>query len=386
MSAVSAFIIFAYLAITVVYLHLARGGRWLVPLISAVHLFAAVFIVITSRGDYSNTDARLYYYDTQNFMMQGWGLSTAFVAQFTGVVTDILGATFEDMMLFYSLTGLIAVQLLLQQHLRILREAALPVFVAGFYLLPNLHFWTSPIGKDGPAVLGLAILAVFARDLRRYWRVLLLGLVIVTLVRPHIGFLALFAFGLSEMLSSRARSKFLFIVPLVLVGIVVARFAFVGLVGVDIFDPAAIIRFFSDRTTFITTGYNDAQVQYISNPALRVFGFLLLPLTNFGGLLPAVASLENIVFAAVLGRTAWVCRSINFLRDAHARFLLISFLGIVLLVGLANWNVGLGLRQKTMLYPSLVTLLLLGEIATRRRRDGKGDNGAVTSAAVLQPA
>ena len=379
MSVTIVFVVLVYLVVSVAFAHGSRGATPFVPLMSFVHFAAALFIVISLRSDFSTTDSRLYFYDTENYMLQSWNTGTAFVVRLTVYLSDLLGAGFEDTMFLYSLSGLLGAQLLLFKQQQYLEYAAAPLFAVALLLLPGLHFWTSPIGKDGICFLGLALIAWYSRDYRRDWPLALLGLVMVTLVRPHIGFLTIGAFGLAQVFGAGGQARLGLVIPLLIVGLVGARFVFIPLIDVDIFNPDQVGLFFSSRTDFLMNT-TTVRVQYISNPALRVLGFMFLPLVDFGGLLAIAASIENVVLLAITARLVLVLRRVDFLRDDHARFLLIGFLMILLFVGLGNYNVGLGLRQKTMVYPFFSALLTIGEAAARRRRLSTApDAGTATS-------
>jgi hypothetical protein len=248
-------------------------------------------------------------------------------------------------------------------------------------LLPGNHFYSSAIGKDGLCMLGVAAVVLgMARFPSRLW-VTGFGLLILVLVRPHIAGVTVLSVGFAQALSAPNRTARILAMGMLLAAPVVGYFVFRYFMDINIFDFNEVGTMLAERDQALTSA--DFTINFIENPVLRVLSFLLSPLFfDATNMLAFLASFENLVLMAVLYVIARNVVRHRIYADSYGRVLLTYAAAMILFMGLTNYNIGLGLRMKAMLFPILFGLLVLGQSYERRRREGSGSADTVAAASI----
>lgn len=317
-----------------------------------------------------DADANLYYFDTLGYTVQGFELGTSFVTYLTQFLKSATGGSIGDLMVIYALPGLIGIFVLMRFCGGLFEPERPPAAPFLFFLLPGFHFWTSWINKDGLSSLGIVLMIVGAANLSKRIALVVLGVIILTLVRPHIAAAGLAALGLAYGLSRKSGGNAIILLPLMAIAAVAGGAVFQSFLGIDIFDINQVLNLLADRQTYLATT-NELDVTYIENPLLRMLSFLFMPLfIGADNALALLASFENLAILLLTGWIIYDFRRGRLFGDPLARFLAFFAILLVLLLGLTSYNVGLALRQKVMLYPLLIALLMMGEAARRRLAAG----------------
>jgi hypothetical protein len=333
-------------------------------LLFACHLGAAFF-----NWQYSleqPADAQGYFAQTADFVRLAPG--TGFVGWFVATIRDALGASYLDMFMIFHLFGYLGVVLFFRLCLRAVGELneapwvlrALPYILA---FLPGFHVWTSVMGKDELVFLGIVVfLWGLIRPGARFLA-LAAGLALCFLVRPHVAALLAAACVIGAIVSSD--------LPLLArvllaggfsVGLIVALpflTSFVGLEGLNTEAASEVVETWQGRNLDGGSSLDISQYSF----AYQGFTFLFRPLffdaTSSLGL---IVSLENLVLLGVclwglpsLWRALWASPETFFLRFNFTFWALSTAV-----LAPVTANLGIALRQKIMVLPSLLLVLLAG--------------------------
>ena len=250
------------------------------------------------------------------------------------------------------------------------------------FLLPSLAYWPSSLGKEAWMLLGLGIFALGAAHLyrgatTRGLLVLVLGLTLLTLVRPHVAVLALGALGIGFLGTGTARTRvrtaarIVGILLLVVGGAVLSRSAAERLqidsLGTDEVNAA------QERTAESTSDGNSAFQPTIANDpvsyGVATVTVLFRPfpgeVATVEGILPGLESLLIVGLLATSWRRFggfW-----DMLRRHHYLLLCITFtLGFIWAFS-AIGNFGILTRQRAQVLPFFLVLAALPPVAAAVR-------------------
>ena len=293
------------------------------------------------------------------------------VVALTALMTEVFGMSRTATFLPFNLIGCVGLLILYSMLRHFWGNASgftryLPAIIV---FQPGLSFWTSAIGKDGPAFLG-ACLAVYAfMDInRRYW-ILLLGISIAFLVRPYFGVMLLLPTVVTFLVASRTSFVTRISLGLVLVGMLAAivpyTLAYVGLDRAQ--NVADVALYLETRGTYNQIGGGSVDITSLSLP-MKLFTYMFRPLFfDARSLFQLVSSAENLVYLFLL-LYYWktLLREIFRNRQPLFVFSLGLFLFGWLIFAQTTANLGISVRQKTMILPAF--LVIVGTCAARRGR------------------
>ena len=308
-------------------------------------------------------DTILYYDDPYSFYGTGFGMGTRFVIYMVQYLKDILGGTYLDYFLLFQAFGFWGVVLMMRifEEIHIELGTKQSPFTYLLFFLPNIHFWTSAIGKDAPLFLAASLAVWSAMQLRRRFIAFGLSILIMVLFRPYIALAALMALALSAFIDPRNS------VGTKLVLLLAAFAAVVPVLGtventfrVDVTSAESVSDFFQYQSEISAQDEGGSAVVGASYP-VRIFSLLFRPLfVDANGAFGLIASLENLFLMFILfqmlrnfGSVKKLVRSVFFVRFGS-----IFAVVLILLLGFVYYNVGLGLRQKVMFMPGLLTLFV----------------------------
>ena len=323
----------------------------------AVHYLLTITYIITAMFSFSDS---LAYYNRSleaDVWMDLWGTSTTFITFLGWIFSHWIGLSYQAIMLIFSYFGYLAVVLL---YITAKENISLPpvwqhlTFIEIVFLLPNLHYWSSSLGKGSVILLGLGL---FGFGLSRFnYRVLplLAGGFLVYMVRPHI----MLAIALSIMLGvifTRTGIKwyarmFIFLLAVgvaYLISDTVVEFAETDSLNLNVLSSEAL----SHRVEELSRAGSGVDIQNY-NIFMKLFTFWFRPLFFDGvsavGLIASVENLFCLYMAFVIikeGITNW--RNWNgWFRICFFFFLLGSFI-----LAQVSGNLGIAMRQKTQIMP-----------------------------------
>jgi hypothetical protein len=342
-------------------------GTFLCLALFAYHLVASIFY-----WHYSLThsaDSNGYYQFVPDG--DGLGLSTRFVGAITAFLREMLSASYLDLFMLFHIFGYVGLVLLYVLCHRVLQdhpegrypELALKVGV----FLPGLHFWTCAIGKD--SLIFLAIVGVIwsLRSARRRAVVLLCGLALCFFIRPHIATALLGACALALVSSSDVPLRWR--IPafgLVLIALWFAVPLLIDFLKLEDVSMGSVAEYIERRQGDNLDGGTSVDISTYSFP-MQFFTYMFRPLfLDASGGLALVVSVENLLYLGLcLYLTPDVFRA---LWHGHGgffmRFNFVFWLAATSILAATTANMGLAIRQKTMVLPSLLLVLLTAYATT----------------------
>jgi hypothetical protein len=325
-------------------------------------LFAyfAFFFILKKGGDamhYWFIGENLSEKDWQNFFKPG----TDTVRWLVFPLVKYFHFPFWSGFLIFSLFSSLGVVLLYQIMKEISgRNAMLKFFSIVLLLLPNLHFWSSLIGKEA-VLLPFFVLIVFKLKTKEYFSPVIFGTVLfVSLIRPHVGFVLILSYILSLLFVIKTTTKLKIILITVFVAFTIILA--VILVNIQNFDaglPSILqkyeihIRFFRKTHAYVPLD------QY--GIVLKIFTFYFRPLPlEKEGFLYTIISFENLIL--LLFSILIFFFSVKYFKILHTEILFVFPIILLLLFALmyvfAYANYGIIIRTKMMILPFLYVLIL----------------------------
>lgn len=243
-------------------------------------------------------------------------------------------------------------------------------FVAFF---PSLWFWPAAIGKDAVMLLAGGIVAFgVSRGTALYTLAsLCVGTGIGLLIRPHVACLMLAAAAIAAAVVRRSR--------LIAVGVAVlcagAFVAAVTLLGLDASDLEAIEAFHEERGHATARGGSVLGVGAIPPPLSGILNTLVRPFPwEAHNAAAAFAACEVAIFGAVMfARRRSVGASLRRAReDPWIPYAVALVVGWGIVLGSVIFNVGILVRQRTVLMPLLLGLVAAEACSSPAATGSKG--------------
>jgi len=335
-----------------------------------VHVVMGVVFYLYSMSNVSDSSA--YYYDHFGFYAQGIGIGTQLITWIVQAARSVVGGTFLDYFLLFQAFGFFGVALLMRIFEEVFHELGVkqPAYLFGLFFLPGIHFWTSSIGKDGLIFTGVCICLWAAMNIRHRWIWMGLGIFLVLVIRPHVA-LIMAAAVTGTILLDRATStaKRIGLVVAAVVGMFVSLSTIEATFSIDLTNADSVSDYLAAQEQF-TTSEDAGSTMVRGGFFTKLFSLLFRPFFIDGeGAFGLLASLENLALLILICTLLWHLRDsiALFRRVTFLRFALIAGIGIMIMLTLMYYNIGLGLRQKTMFVPCLM-LLYAAVIGIRKAR------------------
>jgi hypothetical protein len=228
-----------------------------------------------------------------------------------------------------------------------------PVFPF-FFFFPNLHFWSSGVGKDTLLFFCIALFIYSLINIKKNLINIILSIVLSIFVRPHITLFLITGFGLGYTLSGKLKSyQKVFIVSFFIVGFGLMFNYVLSFIQLESLDVNSIEAFANHKVKVLssksTSGVDTSSYPY----PLKVLSYLYRPLFfDINNVIAIIASFENL-FLLLLTLKIFKLKNIRYIKKADHMikggiiFLLIGTLTFSLILG----NLGIMLREKNMFTP-----------------------------------
>lgn len=350
-----------FLGIALLLCKRVRGGKRLFSLLTLLHFAMTLFYYFYSlRGG----DSTRYYLITLEF--QGdWidildlQFATSSIYFICFPLVHLFGLHYFGSFIIFSIIGLIGWTLILEVALDLVKPFRTSRWMY-LLLLPQLHFWTCAIGKDSVCFLLISLISYAWHFKRPLW-LMLLAIVPLAIIRVHVAGVVAVAFLLAALLSKRRYKLFTkaFIMAVSVVGLIFAFDRFLETTNSEnVLEVASYAESFTE--TYSDTG---SFVDLSNSPIIVKMGaYLFRPLFfDARNVLTLEASVENLLWIAFVFTMLALLfkRKKRFSIDwGQLGFPLLS--ALFLLVGLSYGlsNLGIAMRQKTMIFPFLLYGLL----------------------------
>ncbi len=324
-------------------------SRILVFLLGYHFLFCAAFIYVSSGP--MPSDAIGYFSSAS----EEWGHKRHFMGKsivwFTRQLISLGFRDYWQVSFVYAALGFLGIAWtseILFKYATTRGERRLATLILFF---PNIHFWSSGIGKDSLVVFTFGLIVISLTKSRFLpW---LFSIILTTVVRPHFGITMAFASIASTLLgrSSSSRKNFILTTTLLLL---VGIFTIVGDNLMNIASEQ--LQFLDERTSVMTLGALGHS--FVGFPLIiRIFILTFYPLVIPSNPIIMIVVLENLVclfMILAIFRTI-LTRSIEprILDDRVFIFSLSTFVILSIILGKAIYGVGLLIRQEVILVLSL---------------------------------
>ncbi|RYE24710.1 MAG: hypothetical protein EOP51_06515 [Sphingobacteriales bacterium] len=242
------------------------------------------------------------------------------------------------------------------------------------FYLPNLHFWSSGIGKDALAFFAIMGFFYSLTNIRKKWFLLFFTLALSYFIRPHIALFLVSSTFLAVLIDGKMKMN----VRIALILIVVVSFILLFnrvLTFLQLEDVSSTsVGQFSEGKLSKLSKNSGSSVDMSSYPLpIKMFTFLYRPLFfDANGFLGIIASLENL-FILMLSYTAIRLRPLRAFRAAAmpikaiALFTIISTIAFSFILS----NLGIILRQKSPIIICLLTFIVWVYVKNQADRKAK---------------
>jgi hypothetical protein len=364
---VLSFLIFLFLLLTI-WLSSTLGVRKLLSAgIFFWHTLFSVFYWYYSLSSPADSD---HYYDV-SLQLRGdldWTPGTRFVESLTSVFSDMMGLSKLNIFIVYGFLGTIGLLLLASMFFNRWKIPSGWLRYGSYVILfsPNINFWSSAIGKDSPAFLAACLAAFSSMDIRKYKFFFGVSVVLMFLVRPHVAFFMIIALSLSALFGRRVNfsSRVATVAFVISISFVVLPFILEYSGLGDISTVESTTEYVGRRQEANLEGGSSLDIGDMPLP-LQMFTYLFRPLffdaSNQMGL---IVSFDNLILLAICLGSLKCCIDL-FVRQMKNNFSfgvifnVIYFFLVLVVFSMTTANLGIAVRQKTMIIPSLFAIILI---------------------------
>lgn len=334
------------------FVNVATSYLWI---LFVIHIFLTCIYFLYAAN--STSDSVSYFNVSSNSYewFSHFNTGTSFIHFLAWPFTSFFGFSYYAVMLLFSLFGYWGIMLF---YLVIKENVLLDNSVGNFspielvFLLPNLHFWTSSLGKGSSIMFGLGLFTYGLSRFNLRYKSLALGGFIVFMIRPHIFFAAILSIMLGLLFTQLAIKKYLrwviFFVALILFLLTsddVMKMADSD--SLNIFNSTSI----AHRASELSKAKSGVNIEEYGLP-LKLFTFWFRPLFFDGmGIVGLIASFENLIYlimlfyiikGAFLNWTEW---------NGFFRICFFIFFFASIALAQVTGNLGIAMRQKAQLMP-----------------------------------
>lgn len=320
------------------------------------HLF--FFLVYYTYATFNRSDSKLYFDRPQwgDSWGEYFGTSTTFIDFMSWPFINILGFSYEMMMVLFAWFGYIGFvygYLFFRENIPVKIKVFKVDFLILVLFLPNMHFWTASLGKGAPIFMSLMMFAYAIKDPKSRWVTLVLGSLITYYIRPHV-FLFVAAGAVLGFMTGKEKIS-LWKKILIYIGMIGSLFlvqdTILGVAGLDgSEDLVQGFENFSDaRAGSLAESGSGVDMANYSLP-LKLFTFWFRPLfIDAPGILGLIVSMENLIYL-ILFIKILKKDFISFLKKSpiSVKMSIILFLLASIAMSFVMSNLGIIMRQKSM--------------------------------------
>jgi len=319
-------------------------------------LFYFIFI-INNGGDAVN-----YFKWAVNYERE-FNLGTGFVVGFTGFFANFLYFSFFDLFLLYNFFGYLGILFFAASINQAIQGKVLKYRLLGAFLvlLPSVSFWTSAIGKDSIAFMAVGMALWSSLNLKNRKKLLILSIFIMLLVRPHIAFVLLISFIFSLIFNKNINFYTRIFLGLITSSASVIIFPLIiNYVGLqDANDVSDVSAYIDQRQSYNADGGSSVDISSMSLP-MQMLTYMYRPLPfEAHSIFALLASFDNLllILLSLIG-LFYIFRKNKPSVNSNRLFLWLYFYISLIMLATTTANLGIAMRQKWMILPFLIFLLL----------------------------
>jgi hypothetical protein len=307
------------------------------------------------------SDSKNYYRNTRAYTgewLDLYGTSTTFIDFIAYPFTSMMNLPYVVVMVIFAwigYLGFIFTYLFFRENIPIkIKLFKRWDFLFILMFLPNMHFWTSSLGKGSVIFLGIMMFVYALKSPKKRWLTLLVGALITYHVRPHVFMFLVVGAGLGYMSGNKKVST------AQKVG------AFIGMIGlliliqdkvlavVNLGDSENVVSDFQEFTSSRSEGLSEdagSGVDMASYPLpVKLFTFWFRPLfIDAPGFLGLIVSAENLLYLIIAFKIikkdfiSFIKKSPPLVKTSFIIFFMTS-----LAMTFVMSNLGIIMRQKSM--------------------------------------
>ena len=317
-----------------------------------------LFYVINNGGD------ALVYYDN-SFNQAEFGVGTKGVVFLTSFLTQWIKLPLIGCFLvfhFFGFVGLLAFDASLRWGVKnkgkgVQSLASLIVF------LPSVSFWSSAIGKDSISFMAVGLALWASLQLNKRITLMIFSIILMLFVRPHMAGLMVMGLAVSFIFQKNIpfiHRLFLGTTSLVVVAILVPFALSYAGVGEKV-DAEMLGDYIDKRQSYNTEGGGGVDLSSMTFP-MQLFTYMFRPLPfEAHSIASLMASLDNMVllYLCIVGSYCLIKTRLTSEYKLHNRaFMWFYLMSSWSVLSMTSANLGIAMRQKWMIAPMLIFLLL----------------------------
>jgi hypothetical protein len=308
---------------------------------------------------FNPSDSRAYYKKViTDFRGDSWssfyGTSTTFIEWLAYPFIKYFGFSFEAMMAlfsFFGFLGFIYFYIFFKENIRARHTFLGYNLVTLIFFLPNLHFWSSSLGKGSVIFLGIGLFFYGISNMKQRIIPLILGAVITYHVRPHVMLVMLVSSAAGFIFSTKQISlswRLLFLFSASIAFFFIYKDV-LNMVGIDEEEFLSQGLNLTHRARELTKATSGVDITQYSLP-MQVFTFLYRPLFfDAPGALGLIVSFENVFYLIISLKLLSSIKGWRYLFTGNflSKSAFFSFLTVSIALAQIAGNLGLAMRQKS---------------------------------------
>ncbi len=354
------------------------------------HIVIAVFFhfyIIAAGGD-----ATHYWYTVKEMNIEEVLVlckqfnATGFIFLINYFPSNILDLSFFSGNLFYAIIGylgfiyfyLITKSFLKDnENIRSLKFLGVPL-ITTIWFLPNLHFWSSGIGKDTILFFCISLFIYSIQKARKRLLGIAISLLLSFFIRPHVTMFLLISFSAGYVLDGNLKAyQKLGILLLFFIGIFFTYQFVLDFIQLESFETTSIEEFASKKASKLNKVGSGSGIDISAYPfPLKIATFLYRPFFfDSNGIMGVFASLENLIlvlftFSIFKNKPFKTFKTGNFITKGMVLFFILGTVSFSLILG----NLGIMLRQKNMFIPLFLIFGILTIYNNTKIYEGTSNN------------
>ncbi|QYA26045.1 hypothetical protein G3I01_11130 [Gramella sp. MT6] len=331
-------------------------------LMNSLYFYHLVFFVVYYVYALNNPSDSWSYYnsplESNNLWFDFFMPGTTFIDFLSFPFVKYLNFNYEMMMVLYSWMGYLGFlfsYLFFRENIpvkvKVFKQIDLLILTL---FLPNMHFWTSSLGKGAPIFMGLMMFAYSIKQPQSRILTLIIGIIFIYFIRPHV-FLFVAAGTVLGFMSGKEKISFwkkVLIYTGMIGGLYLVQDDILGVAGLDnSTDVIGDFQDFSNKRSADLSEFADSAVSMSSYPLpIKLFTFWFRPLFfDAPGVLGLIVSAENLVYLLLFFKILNK-RFFKFLKKApvSVKMSLTVFFLTSFAMTFVMSNLGIIMRQKSM--------------------------------------
>ncbi|MCX6210395.1 MAG: hypothetical protein NTZ59_13070 [Bacteroidetes bacterium] len=314
-------------------------------------------IIYLIYANITTSDSFAYYKTSANAndWLELFKTGSPFIRFLAWPFSNMLMLSYYSLMLIFSHIGFVGILLFYccaKENINIINKKSKITILEWLFILPNIHFWSSSLGKGSVMIFGLGLFFYGLSRFNYRFFYILIGLFFIYFTRPHILLTCIIGIAIASMLSGNLISRFVkyFLIILSFCGVYFLTdkvLEFTDTDSLNILNSSSI----NHRAMELSKSSSGVDISTY-NPVYKLITFWFRPLfvdaTGFMGL---IVSFENLLLVfMLLSSVKTLFTKIKHFNGLFLCCLFAFILGSFVLAQVSG-NLGIALRQKAQLMP-----------------------------------